>query len=133
MDLVYILVQKLEIWISFPLLPYCLSSYAWKCWLELKKKQNICPDRTISLSHLCVQTGMQMKRHYFWRWFICLNSSLFMIFLYLIILVIALDVWVMNVFFRALKCMDLVTGPKLPNMLEQKANHNVLTTIMPYT
>lgn len=47
--------------------------------------------------------------------------------------VIALDVWVMNVFFRALKCMDLVTGLRLLNMLEQKADHNVLTTIMLYT
>ena len=35
--------------------------------------------------------------------------------------------------FRELKCMDLVTGLKLLNMLERKENHNVLTTIMLYT
>ena len=35
--------------------------------------------------------------------------------------------------FRELKCMDLGIGLKLQNMLEPRANHNVLITIMLYT
>ena len=38
--------------------------------------------------------------------------------------------WLMCIVFRELKCMDLVTGLKFLNMLEQKEDHNVLTTIM---
>lgn len=35
--------------------------------------------------------------------------------------------------FRVSGCMDLATGRKLQNMLEQKAKHGVLITIMPFT
>lgn len=44
----------------FALLPQLLCLY-------MLIRRHFFPDRTISLFHLCVQTGIQMKRYYFWR------------------------------------------------------------------